>query len=77
MEQIEEILKIAKSKGLKNVSIVIFDSKNELQEGGANNKEINDYTLVVGKQDRFVGNSSINRLKKSIEDHDDLSWMNK
>ncbi len=77
MEEIKRIFKLAKDRGLKNVSIVIFDSENEWLDEESNDNQIYEYTLVVGIHDRFTGHATLNSLEKAIEEHIELGWMNK
>ena len=65
MEEVKvvvDIFKLAKEKGLKNVSIRIDENLN--------------CVLYVGEKDRF-GGGTLESLLGSLSDHKDLSWMNK
>ena len=58
---IADIFISAKKKGLKNVSIRIYENLN--------------CALYVGENDRF-GGKTLKSLLLSLSDHENLSWMN-
>lgn len=61
---IASIFEAAKAKGLKDVSIRIYDDLK--------------FVLWVGDYDRMVeDNGRLQELLSMVEEHNDLSWMNR
>ncbi|KKM20005.1 hypothetical protein LCGC14_1649850 [marine sediment metagenome] len=73
MEQINEIFSIAKEKGLKHLSIVIFDEDNKNYNIITEREPGLNVILYVGNKDRF-GCRDLPELKKALTEQKELNW---
>lgn len=73
-QNVLDIINIAREKGLENVEIRIIG--NIVISDGDPDADGSPVELWVNGKERFL-NESLAGIKKALEDHKDLKWMNK